>query len=50
MVKQDSVASVRVETDANLLEYVHIIVEGGELEIKEERGFDLQSTKGIKYM
>jgi len=47
-VKQDSVASVRVETDANLLEYIHIIVEDGELEIKEERGFDLQSTKGVK--
>jgi hypothetical protein len=47
-VKQDSVASVRVETDENLLEYVHINAEDGRLEIKEERGFDLNSTKGIK--
>ncbi|HMK26588.1 MAG TPA: head GIN domain-containing protein [Chitinophagaceae bacterium] len=47
-VKQDSVSSVRVEADENLLEYVHINAEDGTLEIKEERGFNLQSTKGIK--
>jgi hypothetical protein len=47
-VKQDSVASVRVEADENLLEYVHINTDNGTLEIKEERGFNLQSSKGIK--
>jgi hypothetical protein len=47
-VKQDSIASVRIEADENLLEYVHINVDGGTLEIQEENGFNLESTKGIK--
>jgi hypothetical protein len=47
-VKQDSVASVRIETDENLLEYVHIKADGGTLEIEEEEGFNPESAKGIK--
>jgi hypothetical protein len=47
-VKQDSVASVKIEADENLQEYVHITVDGGVLEINEEDGYDLQSAKGIK--
>jgi Putative auto-transporter adhesin, head GIN domain len=47
-VKQDSVASVRIEADENLLEYVHITVDDGTLEIEEESGYDLRSNKGIK--
>ena len=47
-VKQDSVASVKIEADENLLEYIHITVNGGILEIKEERGYNLHSAKGIK--
>jgi hypothetical protein len=47
-VKQDSVVSVRIEADENLLTYVHINADNGTLEIKEEDGFNLQSSKGIK--
>jgi hypothetical protein len=47
-VKQDSVTSVRIETDENLLEYVHIKTEGGALQIEEEDGYDPVSAKGIK--
>ena len=28
-VKQDSVSSVKIETDENLMEYMHITVDGG---------------------
>ena len=47
-VKQDSVVSVRIEADENLLGYVHINADGGTLEIQEEKGFNLESAKGIK--
>lgn len=47
-VKQDSVASVKIEADENLLEYVQVTVDDGTLEIREERGFNLRSTNGIK--
>ena len=47
-VKQDSVSSVKIETDENLMEYMHITVDGGILEIREEKGYNIRSTKGIK--
>ena len=47
-VKQDSVASIKIETDENLLEYVHVNNEGGTLEIHEEGGYNLKPTKSIK--
>ena len=47
-IKQDSVASVKIEADENLLEYVQITVNGATLDIKEENGYNLKSTKGIK--
>jgi hypothetical protein len=47
-IKQDSVSSVKIEADENLHEYIHITVKGNILEIKEERGYNLQSSKGIK--
>lgn len=47
-VKQDSVTSVKIEADENLLEYIHINVDGSTLGIKEEDGFNLRSNKGIK--
>lgn len=46
-VKQDSAASVRIETDANLLEYVEVRNEGGMLKIKEREGVNLRSSRGI---
>lgn len=47
-IKQDSVISVSIEGDENLLEYVHLKTDDGILEIKKERGFNLSSSKGIK--
>ncbi len=47
-VKQDSVVSVKIEADENLLEYVQVTVDDGTLEIREEKGYNLRSTKGIK--
>ncbi len=47
-IKQDSIASVKIETDENLLEFVHITIDDGILEIEEEDGFNLRSAKGIK--
>ena len=47
-IKQDSIRSVRIEADENLLEYVQVTVDGATLDIREEKGFNLRSTKGIK--
>jgi hypothetical protein len=47
-VKQDSVASVKIETDENLLEYMQITVDGGTLKIREEKGYNLRPSKSIK--
>jgi hypothetical protein len=47
-VKQDSVVSVKIEADENLLEYVQVTVDNGTLDIREEKGYNLRSTKGIK--
>src|SRR5687768_17994113 len=47
-VKTDSVHSVRVEADDNLLEFVETHNDGGTLHIHERDGFNLRSTKDIK--
>lgn len=47
-VKQDSVASVHVETDDNLLEYVEVINDGGTLDIHQRHGFNLRPSHKIK--
>ncbi len=47
-VKQDSVVSVRIEADENLLEYVQVTVDRSTLDIREEKGYNLRSAKGIK--
>ena len=47
-VKQDTVVSVKIEADENLLQYVQLTVENSTLDIREERGFNLKSTRGIK--
>ncbi|MGH2553844.1 MAG: head GIN domain-containing protein, partial [Chitinophagaceae bacterium] len=47
-VKQDSVSAVRIEADENLLEYIHITVDDGTLDIRNEEGYNLSSVKGIK--
>jgi len=47
-VKTDSVLSIRVEADDNLVEFVETHNEGGTLHIHERDGFNLRSTKDIK--
>ncbi len=47
-VTQDSVASVKIEADENLLEYVQINANGGTLDIRAERGYNLKPSKSIK--
>ncbi len=47
-VKQDSAYTVKVETDDNLLELVTVREEGGVLHIHTRKGFNLNSTSGIK--
>ncbi len=47
-VKQDSVASVKIETDKNLQEYIITEVNDGVLEIYQENNTDLEATKGIR--
>lgn len=48
IIRHDSVRSIKIETDENLLEYVQVIDEGDKLVIHTERGFRLNTTKGIK--
>ena len=45
---QDSTASVKVETDENLQQYVEVSNDGGTLRIHTKKGFNTRPTKGIK--
>jgi hypothetical protein len=47
-VRQDAVSSVKIETDENLLEHMEIKVDGGTLEIQEEKGYNLRPSRSIK--
>lgn len=47
-VKQDSISSIRVETDENLLEYLLTEIEGGTLRIHQKEGTNLKPSKSIK--
>lgn len=47
-VRQDSVSSVKVETDENLLDYVEIAGNGSVLRIQPRKGTNLRPTHGIK--
>lgn len=47
-VKQDSLSSIKVETDGNLLEYVDVYNENGTLHIHQMEGFRLKPTRDIK--
>ena len=48
VVKQDSVYSIRVETDENLLPYVVVENKNGSLHIREQRGVRLRPTHSVK--
>jgi hypothetical protein len=47
-VKQDSVASVKIEADENLMEYIQVIDDGGILRIHPENGYNLHPSRHIK--
>jgi len=47
-LKQDSVFSVKIETDENLFQYIIAGVEEGELDIDEKNDFDLKPSNDIK--
>lgn len=46
--KQDSVPSVRIEADENLMEYIRVENDGGTIHIHEEEGYNLRPTKEIR--
>jgi hypothetical protein len=47
-VKQDSVSSVKVETDENILEYIIVENKEGTLKIHPKDNYRLKASKGIK--
>jgi len=47
-MKQDSTASIKVEADENLQQYIETIDDGGVLRIRTEQGFNLNSSRQIK--
>ena len=47
-VKQDSLNSIKVETDENLLQFVEAYTEGATLRIHEREGVNLKPTRSIK--
>jgi hypothetical protein len=47
-VKQDSVASIKIEADENLMEYIQAINDGDVLRIHPENGYNLRPSKRIK--
>jgi hypothetical protein len=46
-IRQDSIPSVRVETDENLMEYLDVDVDGNTLVIKTKNGYNLDPSKEI---
>ena len=46
-IRQDSIPSVRIETDENLLEYLDVSVDGNTLVIKTKNGYNLNPSKEI---
>jgi hypothetical protein len=47
-VKTDSISSVRVEADENLLPYIETYTESGELNVQQKQGANLESAKRIR--
>lgn len=47
-VKEDSVFSVRIETDENLMEYIITELDGSTLKIRSKDGVNLKSSRSIK--
>lgn len=47
-IRQDSVRSIKVEADENLLDHIEVTTQGETLVIRPERGFNLKPTGNIK--
>ncbi|MES1218200.1 MAG: head GIN domain-containing protein [Bacteroidota bacterium] len=47
-VKQDSARSVKIEADANLMEYIEVFTEADKLVVRTRNGFNLRPTQDIK--
>ena len=47
-IKQDSLRTISIETDENLLAHIEIINDGQRLIIRPERGYNLKPSKDIK--
>jgi hypothetical protein len=46
-IRQDSVSSVRIETDENLMEYLEVFTDGHTLVIKPKQGFNLNPSRDL---
>lgn len=46
-LKQDANNAVRVEADANLMQYIEVFSEGNTLIVRQKRGYNLRPTKEI---
>ena len=46
-VRKDAAASVKVEADQNLMEYIDVSTDGSTLVIKERQGYNLNQSKDI---
>ena len=47
-IKQDSIYTIKIETDENLLQHIEVINDGEKLIIRPERGYNLKPTGSIK--
>ena len=47
-IAQGDVKPVKIETDANLLQYVEVVQQGDDLVIREKKGFNLDPSNKIK--
>jgi Putative auto-transporter adhesin, head GIN domain len=47
-VKQDSMRSVKIEADQNLLEYIEVFTEADKLVVRSKNGFNLRPSQDIK--
>ena len=47
-VKQDSVRSVKIEADENLMGYIEVINIGNKLVVRPEKGYNLKPSRSIK--
>ena len=47
-IRQDTIRTIRIEADENLLQHIEVISDGDKLIIRPERGYNLKPTGNIK--